>query len=370
MQKLLYITDQEEYSERGTIGPLFNDYLKNYLEVNMVYVTKYKHSFQKKGDDFIAPDGKAKKDFIGYLHSKGVDMKSYDYVFVRNKADILENVLKYNQWYDYKVGFRVSYPKTMHTFELMKARKEANIFMVAYFKYLNYQKQKLANECDLFMPSSLELQNEFYPNITTRSFPIYSGLDPKKIQSHEIVQGDTKRFVYVGTLDELRRFDVVLDAFEQLKDKDWKLVLCSKNRDYINSLLRVYPTIKEKIEVKTAQNLAEVTQIVNGCDISFAVLPDINIFNTTFPAKVLDGYSSAIPAIISNNSKNRHIFTDEESFFSDFNSGSIKKAVEKVLDTSKEELKTMGQKGQDKLLSLDRNYEILAKNLYEELQHL
>jgi len=369
MQKLLYITDQEEYSQRGTIGPLFNDYLKKYIDVNMVYVTKYKHSFQQKGDDFIVPIGK-EDDIIEYLKAKDVDIKSYDFVFVRNKQNILKNVLKFKDWYNYKVGFRVSYPKTMHTFELMKAKKQDNIFKVLYNKYLAYEKQKLANECDLFMPASFELQNEFYPNVRAKSFPLYSGLDPKKVHTHEILEGDTKRFVYIGTIDELREFDVVLDAFEKIKDEDWQLVICALKQDYIKQLLTFYPNLENKIELKRAGSLDELDNIVKSCDITLAVLPDIKIYNTTFPAKVLDGYSCAIPAIISNNSKNRNIFTEEEAIFTNFNHHDILQSLKRVLNTSKEDLKDMGQKGQDKLLHLDRNYEVMAKNLYEELKKL
>ncbi|MEA1913753.1 MAG: glycosyltransferase [Campylobacterota bacterium] len=369
MEKLLYITDQEEYSQRGTIGPLFNDYLKKYLKINMVYVTKYKHSFQQKGEDYIVPSGK-EDDIMEYLKEKGVDLKSYDFVFVRNKQNILKNVLKFKEWHQYKVGFRVSYPKTKLNFELLKARKGNNIFQGLMNKFVAYQKQNLANECDLFMPSSFELQNEFYPNVTSRSFPLYSGLDPKKVHSHDILESETTRFVYVGTVDELRQFDVILDAFEKIKDEDWKLVICALNRDYAKELLTFYPNLQDKIELVRAGDLEELDAIVKGCDISFAVLPDISIYNTTFPAKVLDGYSSAIPAMISNNSKNRNVFTTEEVVFSDFDSQDILLNIKRVLNTSKEELKQMGQRGQDKLLHLDRNYEIMAVNLYKELQSL
>ncbi len=83
-KKLLYITDQQEYTDHGTIGPLFNGYLREYLDVNIVYFTKFKNSFQTKGTDYVVPS-QYKKQISCYMDSKGVDLSSYDYVFIRNK---------------------------------------------------------------------------------------------------------------------------------------------------------------------------------------------------------------------------------------------------------------------------------------------
>ena len=53
MNKLLYISDQEEYSENGTISTLFDNYLREYWEVDIVHFTPYKHSLQKKLNHII-----------------------------------------------------------------------------------------------------------------------------------------------------------------------------------------------------------------------------------------------------------------------------------------------------------------------------
>ena len=95
MKKLLYITDQQEYSEHGTIGPLFYGHLTKYVEVHMVYFTKFKHSFQTKGMDYVVPD-QYKKGICDYLESKGVELGSFDFVFVRNMEFVLKDVLVFH----------------------------------------------------------------------------------------------------------------------------------------------------------------------------------------------------------------------------------------------------------------------------------
>ena len=56
MQKLLYITDQDEYVDHSFIAPLFEVYLKKYLNVDIVYFTEFKSDFGiKDSHHFIVP---------------------------------------------------------------------------------------------------------------------------------------------------------------------------------------------------------------------------------------------------------------------------------------------------------------------------
>lgn len=48
MKKLLYITDQDEYTDHSFIAPLFETYLKKYLTVDIVYFTEFKSDFERK----------------------------------------------------------------------------------------------------------------------------------------------------------------------------------------------------------------------------------------------------------------------------------------------------------------------------------
>lgn len=48
MEKLLYITDQDEYTDHSFIGPLFEKYLKYHYEINIVYFSEFKAEVEKK----------------------------------------------------------------------------------------------------------------------------------------------------------------------------------------------------------------------------------------------------------------------------------------------------------------------------------
>ena len=370
MKKLLYITDQQEYSERGTIGPLFHDYLKEQMTVHTVYVTKYKDSFQAKGEDFVVPVDES-KDIISYLEIHGIDIFSYHYVFVRNKEVLLRAVLNAKPKYNYKVGFRVSFPKTVQKQELLKIQSSfKSTFKRFALKYERYKKAKLINECDIFMPGSLQMRDTFFPGTTTKTFPLQVGIDPKTIVEHPKFNEEVKRFIYVGTADTLRDIEAILIAFSNLQNKNWHLTFSTANQDYILSLLSNYSNIAQKVSVKRSVTLKDVGEHINEADISLALMPNLPIFDTILPAKAVDGYGHTIPCILSENELNRSVFEEDEAFFCKFEPTSIAKKLEEIIEMPSDKIAKVAKKGQQKLLSMERNYQNMAKSLADELSKL
>jgi len=107
-----------------------------------MYFTRFKNSFQKKQSDFVVPQ-KYQKELCTYLEGKDVDMLSYDFVLVRNMYDVLKQVLAHRDDYHYKVGFRVSVPRTTQIFEEEKLTNKAGFLskikryqMLTFSQYL------------------------------------------------------------------------------------------------------------------------------------------------------------------------------------------------------------------------------------------
>jgi len=368
-KKLLYITDQQEYSEHGTIGPLFNGYLKEYYDVNIVYFTKFKNSFQAKNSDFVVPI-QYKKEISCYLDSKGVDLSLYDFVFVRNKPDILKNVLANKNKYGYKVGYRLSFPKKEEYYEAQKAKNSAT-FVDSVKNYFTAQSKKnLLAQCDIFMPTSKDMEDTFYANSGVVSFPLPAGLDPAKIKPHKKSDGEERHFIYVGTLDALRDFEKVLVAFSKVSSTKWHLNISTLDSEFARAVIAKYPSISHKITILKADTLDELREHIDVCDVGIALLPNIPIYSTAIPAKAMDYYTCAIPTLLTDNPKNRTLFSDEDALFCEFKSDNIAKKLDYIIDINEDEIVKMGHAGQEKLLHHKRNYKIMAKELYEKLESL
>ena len=370
MKKLLYVTDQQEYTDHGAIGPLFHGFLKHHMDVNIIYFTRYKDSFQVKGDDFVVPE-KFQPELFCYLEAKGIDIGQYDFVFVRNMFDILKQVLDAKAQYRYKVGFRVSVPRTTQVYEAEKLQNSGGIFSEIKKGLSNYKTSKLINQCDLFMPMSLRMKDLFYPDVTAKIHILPPGLDPKRIHSYKHTTGDDITFIYIGTVDRLQQFDVILKALQQIEADNWRLHISTFNPDYVRQLLLEVPDIADKIKLMHATNLDELMDQIHDCDVGIGLLPNLNLHAAVLPAKVLDYYTCSMPTLITDNPKNREIFDDgENAFFCDYNVKSIADKLEAVMELSLDEIAAIGEAGQKKLLQLERNYEIMARGLYETLEKL
>jgi glycosyltransferase involved in cell wall biosynthesis len=369
MKNLLLITDQQEYSEHGTVTAFFDGFLRKHFNIQIVFLTKYKDSFQIKGDHFIVPIEYENK-IIEYLSDKNIKIDTYDMIIVRNKKDILKNVLDNKVQYDYKVGYRTSYPKRFHQLELLDTSSLSGWFRSVLQKSNIRQRDTLANRCDLFLPTSFEVRNVFYENIHTECFPLFPGLDPDNLNEHKNNESDVKKFIYVGRLDKLREFNIVLDAFSKLRDENWELTLSLKDKEYIVNLLKKYPNIVNKITLTSAHSLQELRDQVNEHDVGLDLLPNVALFNTSISDKVMDYYTCSVPTLMSSNGKNRSIFDETEALFSDFDKKSITYEIQKILKMSNDELSKIGNAGQKKLLGRKRNYQLMAEQLKEKLDEI
>lgn len=369
MNKMLLITDQEQYSSNGTITTLFDKYIKEYWEIDIVYITSYKHTYQRIDNHLIVPK-KFQNTIIEYL-STGNDLTQYDFILVRNKKEVLENVLKHKEEYNYKVGYRVSYPKQHHALELNQSFTPKGIYNWLKYTMKIKKRDTLANECDLFLPPSREAHQAFFPNIKAKSFPMFIGLDPEELRESTLTQGDTIRFINVGTMDPLREFDVVLDAFEKINATNWHLDIVVSQKAYIRSLLSLYPKLNDKITLHEGiDTIDELKDIISQNDVGLALLPSNVFHNTVIANKVIHYSSCNLPSVMINNEKNHSVFSQGEAYFSDFDVDSIADHLNEIMSISKEELIEVGENSQKKLLKIRRNYKVLAQELAQVMDEI
>jgi glycosyltransferase involved in cell wall biosynthesis len=370
MKKLLYITDQQEYMDHGAIGPFFHHHLKAYLHINIVYFTKFKHGFQQKGDDFIVPE-QYRNELCCYLESKGVDLKSYDYVFVRNMFDVLKLMQKKREAYGFKIGFRLSVSRMERIYELQKSQNKTGLMAEIKHQIQRRANTKLINACDLFLPNSMKMKEALYPGVKIKTHPLRPGLDPSRVQSYLHTSGEDISFIYVGTVDKVQRFDVLLDAFAALQATNWQLRISTFNPDYVRSLLAQYPTINERISVLHAEDYDQLFEQIHACDIGIALLPDLPSLSSTVPAKVMDYYTCAMPALMTDNARNRQLFEEGKTgFFCAYDTVAIAQKLLVLMHTPLHEIEKIGTAGQQQLLNMARNYAVGAEKLYATLETL
>ncbi len=370
MSKFLYITDQDEYTDHSFIGPLFQKYLNKHFEINTVFFSKFKNDIELKDDGRIIIPEKLSSNLLQELDKKGINIKEFAFIVVRNNTTLLKDVLKQKIKNNYKVGFRLSFPKRIAKLQTDEANNKKSFFDIINNKIQTFSEISLINECDIFLPTSFQMKKDYFKDVKIRTFVIPSAIDPDLLHDNIQHQENEKRFFYAGTLDKLREFETVLEAFSNIQSDNYKLMISTKDPEYLDNMLSNFPNLRNNIEICEAKTREDLIDLIAFSDVGLSVLPNIALFNSSTPIKVLDYYSSAVPCIMSNNENNNSIFEDNSSaWFCDFTEESIRKKLEHIINLPKDEIAAVGVNGQKRLLVV-RNYERIAADLAHQLNIL
>ena len=370
MKKLLYITDQDEYKDHRFIAPLFEIYLHKYISVDIVYFTEFKSDSERKSEHKFTVPTRYKDVLLDELNRNDVSIDTYDYILVRNDIDIMKHVLQEKDKYQYKTIFRQTVPKRRIKIRCCIADGEVTILDTMADKYKTFCETKIINMCDVFLPTSQNMHEKFFPKVTTKTIICPPGIDPNMLHPNIQHEGEEKRFFYAGTLDKVREFETVLDAFSKLSCETWKLTISTRDPQYALEMVRQYKNLENNIEIHNAKNRDELLDLIAKADIGVALLPDYPVYNTAIPVKIFDYYSSAIPCIMTYSGHNNKVFTDShDAWFCKFEQNDIKEKLEYILSLSKDSIADVGIKGQKRLLDI-RNYEKIAADLAMKLEAL
>ncbi len=370
LKKLLYITDQDEYIDHSFITPLFERYLKKYLSVDIVYFTEFKSDFERKDAHRFTVPTRYKNVLIEELIRNDVPIESYDFVMVRNNLNIMKHVLKYREEYGYKALFRFSYPKRNVKICCDKAEHKSTLLANLMQPFKTKNETKIINLCDAFLPTSKSMHETFLPKVNIPTILCSPAIDPAVLHENQQHKGEEKRFFYAGTLDKVREFETVLDAFSKVKSDKWQLLISTRDTHYVEEMMEGYTHIKDRIKIYNAKTKDDLLDLIAKADIGVALLPDIPIYNSSTPVKIFNYYSSAVPCLMTNSSHTNTIFTDcTDAWFCDFTQSDITKKIEYLVTLSKEEVAQVGVEGQKRLLDV-KNYETIAKNIADQLKVL
>jgi glycosyltransferase involved in cell wall biosynthesis len=279
-------------------------------------------------------------------------------------------VLKYREKYHYKALFRFSFPKRSVKICCDKAEHKNTLLDNMMYPFKTNNETKIINQCDAFLPTSKSMHLKFLPKVNIPTILCSPAIDPAALHENQQHTGEEKRFFYAGTLDKVREFETVLNAFSKVKSNQWQLLISTRDTSYAEEMLEAYPDIKNHIKIYNAKTKDDLLALIAKADIGVALLPDIPIYNSSTPVKIFNYYSSAVPCLMTNSSHTNTIFTDcTDAWFSDFTQSDITKKIEYLLTLSKEEVAEVGVEGQKRLLDV-KNYETIAKNIADQLEVL
>jgi len=358
-KRLLYITDFREGTRESSVDYLFGRYLRDYMEVTRLYFSKEKtHEIKINEKDVTVPyEDRRRID-------RHLNLSEYDFIIVRNRFDILSSLLKRKKKIRGKIGFQLTFPHSYR--RKYQAREEKRAYFRKSIEYIirHHFETKLLKSCDFFFPISQLMKDAFYPAINTPTFPLPMGVDcePSMIETKNSIQADknVKRFVYLGTVDPLRRMDRTFKALLPLKDEDWALDIYTKDTEYTYSILP--RELHSKVRILDYVDRSILLKTLGNYHCGIFLLPETPLYNVASPTKVMDYYQAGIPALMSRIPECLELFDEKSGFFSNFEEKNISHTFSKILSQPLKDLEKMGKNGQ-KVLKHKRSYCNIAKDL-------
>lgn len=362
--KLLYISDQNELSNHSFIENVINGYLKEYLDTYTVYFSKNQN--HEIIDNRIILPNNAKNNPIKYLQEKKyVEVNEFSYIIVRNNYKALAHAIRISRKTNIKIGFQLSFPHSYR--RVCQASQEQKSLLRKKLAYCIASRieTSLIEKCDIFFPISISMKNTFFPNIKVKTHPLSLGIDPDNIKRKPDNIGKIK-FIYIGTVDKLRKLDVVFNALSSIQE-DFELLVFTKESNYAKSLLKA-PDLR--IIIKDFIPREELFQEISRSDVGIFLLPVDDLYRVASPTKVMEYYSCSVPALMSKIDECIELFENRNvGWLCDFDELSLKKTFEEIFKHSRDQIRKMGEEGQ-RILVEKRNYRIMAQELYNSLNSL
>jgi glycosyltransferase involved in cell wall biosynthesis len=365
--RVLLITDQAPDSSHSAIQGIFNNHLRKYAEVDLVYFDRTLDRPSTDDGKLVLPYRFKRRQILRGLKAL-TDPATYDFVIVRNFFPVLRDVLRYKRHYGYCVGFWESFP---HSFRrIYEARTTGRAVLRKTVEYAIKQRleRRLIERCDFYLPITETYKMRFHPELLIPYFPLPMGVDFSRIDGGPLpkVWDAKKRFIYVGAVDRLRRLDLIVSAFSQVKG-DFVLDLYTPSKNELVNEIASGAERDSRIRVRPPQPRDDLLRLMRQYDVGVGLIPESPLYEVSSPTKTLEYYAAGIPAIINRLPEYVFLFNERSAFLCSLGEQEIRDTVAGILRMSRAELRQIGDTGRQAVQSR-RDYAVIAAELYRFLE--
>ena len=366
--RILLITDQAPDSNHSAIQGIFNSHLKRYDEVDVVYFDRALAKPIVSGGKLVLPYRYKRKQTLNALKTL-TDPASYDVMIVRNFFSVLRNVLSHRKQHGYRVGFWESFPHSFRRVYEARTTGRAVLRKTIEYAIKRHREPRLIERCDFYLPITETYKKRFHPNLRVPHHALPMGVDFSLLPSAPFpeVSGTAKRFIYVGAVDRLRRLDLIVSAFCKIPG-DFVLDLYTPSTNELLDEIKSAATADPRIRVFPAKPRDELLGRMREYDAGVGLIPESPLYEVSSPTKTLEYYAAGIPAIINRLPEYTSLFDERNAFLCALTEEGIRDAVMKILQSSRGQLRKMGEMGRQIVLA-KRSYVVLARELHLFLAH-
>ena len=367
MMRILLITDQAPESNHSAIQGIFAGHLRQFATVDVVYFDRAAGKPAILDGKLVLPHQYRRRRTVEGLKAI-TDISGYDFIIVRNLFAVLRNLLAGKKDYRYRLGFWESFP---HSFRrIYEARATGRAVWRKRIEYAVKQhlERRLIEQCDFYLPITETYRRRFYPDLRIPCHPLSMGVDFSRIQParHSAEASAVKKFIYIGSVDRLRRLDLIISAFRAVKgDFVFDLYTPSDN-DFVREL-RSAEFSDERIRICPPKPRDALFDIMGQYDVGIGLIPESPLYEVSSPTKTLEYYAVGIPAIINHLPEYSALFDENSAFFCSLTPEAIQDTVARILTLEGQKIRHMGEAGK-RIVAEKRDYAVMAESLFRFLQ--
>lgn len=363
--KVLCITDQYQTSKESLIEGIFRGALRQHCTIFVVVFSREAREVTLDGNEICLPYRYKKRGAAGVLE-KHLDLHQMDVVIVRNFFSVLRSFLQVKSCYSFRLGFWNTFPHSFRRYFQALQEHRAVLRKRLEYQVRSYLEKRLVGQCDFLIVMSEEFKRSFYDHLAIAYHTLPMGFDlgglPESIPSQPLA----KRFVYIGTIDSLRKTDLIIKAMTELEEEFVLDIYTQSENDEVAWIRKLGDA---RVRLCPALPRPELFQRLAGYDVGIGLIPENPLYNVSSPTKTIEYYAVGLPALVNYLPEYLNLFDQESAFFCAFTKEGIQQAVRQILRTGKEELLAMGHRGKQRV-DETRNYGVLSKQLFEFLQSL
>ncbi|MBF0295005.1 MAG: glycosyltransferase [Magnetococcales bacterium] len=362
---VVYYSDQVVGSNHASVESLFHRHLHRHVPVLVVYYDRQAERTAWLGERRVVIPYRRRGRMLEEL-STLFPLSTIACVIVRNIFPVCRNALRHRPRYGFKVFFHYSFPHTYRHyfaqpgFGLAKARKWLN------WRVRHYLQLRLLACTDGILAISERLPAMLGLPKGLPVLPIHSGVDFSTLPAPAAypIHAQPRRFLYVGTMDEQRRMDVVLQGFDLLERADWHLDIHTAQETFSRQLVgNVMSRHQARVTVHPAIPRDALYEVMRGYPIALCLIPPNALYQVSSPLKLMEYYAMGVPVVMSLLPECLNLFgPDRCGWFARFAPADIRRALEEALDTPPATCHAMGRTGREIVMHA-RNYATMAERL-------
>lgn len=361
---VLCITDKSPDSDHSAVEGIFNGALEDLAEhVYIVYFSRKAKTASAIGRKIVLPRRYKRMNVLKPLADL-INLHSIDVVVVRNFFRVLNTVLKKRDHYKFLVGFWESFPHNFRRIHQARIEHKHLFRKTIEYHFKRITEKQSIRKCDFYLPITETYKSQFYADIRVPFHPLPMGVDfsraPVGNRNKGNPNGETRKFVYIGAVDEMRQLEVVVSSFLECHESfEFHLFTQSANP----MVDRIRATKHPGIVVKNHLPRTDLFHEIMKYDVGIGLVPEIPLYQASSPTKTLEYYALGLPAVVNGLPEYASLFNSENAFFCEFTQDSITSCIERICRLPKEALHQMGALGR-KRVQEKRDYTTMSEELY------